>query len=317
MKKNILCVLMAIMLMVCIQPCGFANEENKGEGTYFYLSAESILYEKNDRQNNILYPVKVYENGFYDRTGFHLFNNETKSVCDVLGEILNYYYENDEETADGIRLEDEEGNTPPYSTDKGWITMSVYDRYNKEYINYNGNCRFSFDGNGDKSSDNVKWIVGDDPYNEYVQITDGSIARWILSDSIDVFFGYESPACDDLICAIGDYYEKRSNEGVSKTAENAYTEAIENFFSEETQDYADKLRAALEAAGASVPAIAAVYDLHGKFKGMKSYENAPEIAAAADDLNALQGDTVKIFFWNSLVSQEPAEGKTMLSEIIK
>ena len=317
MKKKILCVVMAIMLMVCVQPCGFANKENKGEGTYFYLSAESILYEKAERQNNILYPVKVYENGFYDRTGFHLFNNETKSVCDVLGEILNYYYENDEETADGIRLEDEEGNTPPYTTNGGYINMSVYNSNTDEYIKYGDNCCFSFNGNGDRSSGKVKWIVGDDPYNDYVQITDGSIARWILSDSINVFFGYESPACDDLISAIGDYYEKRANEGVSKDAENAYTEAIENFFSEETQDYADKLRAALEAAEASVPAIAAVYDSQGNFKGMKSYENAPEISAAADDLNALQGDTVKMFFWNSLASQEPAEGKTMLSEIIK
>ena len=313
MKRKIFCVVTALMFMLCMQPIGFAEEEATGEGTYFYLSAESILYEYDERQDNILYPVKVYENGFYDRSGFHLFNANTESVCDVFVEVLNYYYENSEETADGIMLENPDGNVP-YTAVDGWVTLSVYNSNYDEYTDYDSNCCFSFNDNGDKSSGYVKWIAEDD---FDLKITDGSVARWILSDSYYVFSDYESPACDDLIRAIGDYYEKSANGKASAEAEYAYYEAIYNFFDEDTQSYAEQLRNTLASEEEIVPAIAAVYDANSNLKGIKIYENAPDIDAATTDLNAQPGDTVKIFFWNSVESQEPIAGKTMISEIIR
>ena len=174
------------------------------------------------------------------------------------------------------------------------------------------------------------------------QLYDGEVIRFVVDDGDFSSYSYSSPVKDELINAVGDYYETLATDPkTAKKAESAYQAALENFFDENMQTELTttptvtstplpvqsateqntlkvengKLTGTLMVKLNSnlteekkVSVMAAVYDSNGKLIGIKpkeiSLKPGNENQVEFKEISADSADeyTIKILTWNGNIS---------------
>ena len=208
MKKKFLSLIVAVAMLFSIVT--FVVQADNEDETYFYLFAESTTSDM------VISPIKISKNGFYDHNGqFVKFDSELDIAVDIVNEIFSYY-KNEGETINEV-----EGILEDYDSYQV-ITISG--------VTYNyPNVRYS-DGSGDGLQ--AYSFSGSTQH----QLYDGEVIRFVVDDGDFSSYSYSSPVKDELINAVGDYYETLATDPkTAKKAESAYQAALENFFDENMQ----------------------------------------------------------------------------------
>lgn len=190
----------------------------QGEGDCFYFDMEHIIDDGGDGEWELyMQPVKIYTNGFYGYAeAFCEFDSPIDNAADGIENVLNYYKDNEEPlNENGVLLND-------FSNSGGFFSAFMFTDSNgekKEFpypsTSYNNDMS---DGLGSYTFSSGKLNCGD------------TIRMLFFDDG----YGFTSPANDDIIKAIGDYYELASENpsAVNKNITAAYEAALQGFFTD-------------------------------------------------------------------------------------
>ena len=190
----------------------------QGEGDCFYFDMEHIIDDGGDGEWELyMQPVKIYTNGFYGYAeAFCEFDSPIDNAADGIENVLNYYKDNEEPlNENGVLLND-------FSNSEGFFSAFMFTDSNgeeKEFpypsTSYNNDMS---NGLGSYTFSSGELVCGD-------------TIRMLF---FDAGYGFTSPANDDIIKAIGDYYELASENpsAVNKNITAAYEAALQGFFTD-------------------------------------------------------------------------------------
>ncbi len=190
----------------------------QGEGDYFYFDMEHIIDNDEDGEWELyMQPVKIYKNGFYGYAeAFCEFDSPIDNAADGIENVLNYYKDNEEPlTENGVLLND-------FTNSGGFFTDFKFTDSNGEkkdfYCPATSYNNVMSDGLGSYTFESGKLNCGD-------------TIRMLFWDN---GWDFTSPASDDIIKAIGDYYELASENpsAVNKNITAAYEAALQGFFTD-------------------------------------------------------------------------------------
>lgn len=202
---------------------------NQGEGDYFYFDIEHIIDDGGDGEWELyMQPVKIYTNGFYSYGGFIGFDTEIDNAADGIENVLNYYTENGETLTEiGVTLDKFSNGSGFFS----YFTFTDADGETKEF------AYAATSHNNEESGGLGSYMF------ESGKLNCGDTIRMLFWDN-----GWDctSPASDDIIIAIGDYYELESEDpNAVKDASDAYIAALDGFFTD-SETLAADLNAAMQ-----------------------------------------------------------------------
>lgn len=242
---------------------------------YFYFCIEYTDYDGDDESKyyseeypdkcRIMNPVKVYEDGFYNVGGeFISFTDLCGNLIDFNENIQQYWKDgidnvHIDSVADAVDLiltyySDSYIYGCPLMTDSDncglgeAISLSEYGM-SEGYLQ-SLNCDM-----GEFSSGEMAFFAGitlaDYGMGDYKWSNDtlsgGDVFRLVCDwNGFVTLMSYEATACDDLVQAVGDYYEQKTKkiDGIDE-ADEAYAEALAGWFSDDVQALAENLKRAL------------------------------------------------------------------------
>ncbi len=190
----------------------------QGEGDCFYFDMEHIIDDGGDGEWELyMQPVKIYTNGFYGYAeAFCEFDSPIDNAADGIENVLNYYKDNEEPlNENGVLLNDFTNSGGFFSAFKFTDSNGEVKEFPYPSTSYNN---VMSDGLGSYTFESGKLNCGD-------------TIRMLF---FDAGYGFTSPANDDIIKAIGDYYELASENpsAVNKNVTAAYEAALQGFFTD-------------------------------------------------------------------------------------
>lgn len=199
----------------------------QGEGDYFYFDIEHIINSADSEdEDNIwelyMQPVKIYTNGFYGYAeAFCEFDSPIDNAADGIENVLNYYKDNEEPlNENGVLLNDFTNSGGFFSAFKfmdnnGEVKEFDYPSTSYNNVMSNGLGSYTFSSGELVCGDTIRMLF------------------WDYSAGWDLKY-FTSPANDDIIKAIGDYYELASENpsAVNKNITAAYEAALQGFFTD-------------------------------------------------------------------------------------